>query len=115
MKETTLLKVALICSLVGLVALYFISERIELKDYKPNFLNNKNIGDSVKFSGKITKITNGNNVVFIELIQQVPVSVVVFTDKNLNLNEKDIVNISGKVQEYNGKEEIIADEIKTIR
>jgi len=115
MKETLLLKIALICSLVGLVALFFISQKIELKDYKPNFLNNKNVGDSVNLSGKISKVTAGNNVVFIELIQQVPVSVVVFTDKNVNLNENDFVEISGKIQEYNGKEEIIADKIKIVK
>ncbi len=114
MKETTLLKIALICSLVGLVALFFISQRIELKDYKPDFLN-KNIGESVNLSGKISKITAGNNVVLIELSQQVPVSVVVFTDKNINLNENNFVEIRGKIQEYNGKEEIIADKIKVIR
>lgn len=114
MKETILLKIALICSLVGLVALFFISQRIELKDYRPAFLNNKNIGDSVNLSGKISRITTGNNVVFIELSQQVPVSVVVFTDKNINLNENNFVEISGKIQEYNGKEEIIADKIKVV-
>ena len=114
MKETLLLKIALICSLVGLVALFFISQRIELKDYKPDFLN-KNVGDSVKLSGKISKITAGNNVVFIELSQQVPVSVVVFTDNDFtNLNKDDFVEIEGKVQEYNGKEEIIADKIKVV-
>src|SRR3989338_8491728 len=116
MKETLLLKIALICSLVGLVALFFISQKIELKDYKPNFLNNKNVGDSVNLSGKISKVTAGNNVVFIELIQQVPVSVVVFTDNDFtNLNKDDFVEIEGKVQEYNGKEEIIADKIRIIK
>src|SRR3989338_11163531 len=115
MKETTLLKIAMICSLVGLVALFFISQQIELKDYEPDFLNNKNVGDNVKLSGKISKITSGNNVVFIELSQQVPVSVVVFTDNNFtNLNKDDFVEIEGKVKEYNGKEEIIADKIKVV-
>ena len=115
MKETLLLKIALICSLVGLVALFFISQRIELKDYKPDFLN-KNVGDSVKLSGKISKVTTGNNVVFIELIQQVPVSVVIFSDKEFtSLNKDDFVEIEGKVQEYNGKEEIIADKIRIMK
>src|SRR3989344_4916888 len=102
MKETLLLKIALICSLVGLVALFFISQRIELKDYKPDFLN-KNIGDDVKLNGKITKITDKGSVIFIELNQQVSVSVVIFTDKEINLNENDFVEINGKIQEYNGK------------
>ena len=114
MKETALLKIAMICSLVGLVALFFISQQIELKDYEPDFLNNKNVGDNVKLSGKIIKVTAGNNVVFIELSQQAPISVVVFTDKDINLNENDFVEISGKVQNYNGKEEIIADKIKVV-
>ena len=92
MKETLLLKIALICSMVGLVALFFISQRIELKDYKADFLNNKNIGDSVKLSGKINRITTGNNVVFIELIQQLPVSIVVFTDKEVNLVKEQYEN-----------------------
>lgn len=115
MKETTLLKIALICSSVGLVALYIISESIELKDYKPNYLSNKNIGDSVELSGQILKITSGNNVVFIELKQEFPVKVVVFTDKEISLNENDYVNIKGKVAEYNGKEEIIADKIRIVK
>ena len=115
MKETLLLKIALICSLVGLVALFFISQRIELKDYKPDFLN-KNIGDDVKLSGKITKITDRGSVVFIELNQQVPISVVIFTDKDFtNLNKDDFVEIEGKVQEYNGKNEIIAQKIRVIK
>ena len=54
-------------------------------------------------------------MVFIELSQQVPVSVVVFTDNDFtNLNKDDFVEIEGKVQEYNGKEEIIADKIKVV-
>ena len=66
MKEATLLKIALICSLVGLIALYFISTKIEIKDYKPAELS-KNVGDDVKLQGTITKISDKRNVVFLEI------------------------------------------------
>ena len=66
MKETTLLKIALVCSLVGLIVLYFISQRIEVKDYKPSLLN-KNVGDDVKLKGTVTKIDGKSNVVFVDL------------------------------------------------
>lgn len=115
MKENTLLKIALICSLAGLAALFFISHKVELKYYRPQ-LPGKNIGDDVKLSGKIIKISDNGNVIFMELSQQCPVSVVVFANsKSANLNKDDFVEVSGKVQEYNGKEEIIAEKIKIIK
>lgn len=114
MKETTLLKVALICSLVGLFALYFISAKINVKDYKPSLLN-KNIGDDVKLVGAVTKVTDAGSVVFIEVSQQNPVTVVLFTDDdNLKLNSGDNIEVIGEVQEYNGKNEIIAQKIRVI-
>ena len=115
MKETVLLKIALVCSFVGLFILYFISAKIEVKDYKPNFLNN-NVGDDVKLTGTIAKISDKSDVAFVEIIQKVPVSVVVFKDKNnLKLKSNDSIEVYGKVQEYNGKNEIIAQRIRIIK
>ena len=115
MKETTLLKIALICSLVGLIVLYFISAKIEIKDYKPNILN-RNVGDDVSLKGTITKINDKGNVVFVDVSQQNSVPVVLFTDSNnLNLKNGDNVEVIGKVQEYNGKNEIIAQKIRVIK
>lgn len=114
MKETALLKIALICSLAGLFMLYLISTRIEPKDYKPSILN-KNIGDDVKLKGVITRITDKGNVVFIEVNQQSPINVVLFTDDALKLNNGDNVEVIGKFQEYNGKPEIIAEKITVVR
>lgn len=113
MKEVTLLKIAVICSLVGLIVLYFISSKIEIGDYKPNLLN-KNVGENVKLTGTITKISQGNGVVFVEVNQENPINVVLFADSN-SLKEGNIVEILGKVQDYNGKEEIIADKIRIIK
>ena len=115
MKETTLLKIALICSLVGLIVLYFISAKIEIRDYKPNILNG-NIGDDVKLTGAIAKISDKGDVAFVEIVQKVPVSVVIFKDKNnLKLKSNDSIELYGKIQEYNGKNEIIAQRIRIVK
>ena len=114
MKETTLLKIALICSLIGLLALYFISSKIEVKDYKPAELN-KNVGDDVKLKGIITKISDKGNVVFVDLKNENYMTVVLFTSENdLKLKKGDNVEVIGKVQEYNGKNEIIAQKVRMI-
>ena len=114
MRENTLLKVALICSLVGLTALIFISQSIEVPDYKPPE-SNKNIGDDVKLTGVITKIQQNNGFVFIEIVQENKVSAVMFSNDNISLSKNNNVEIFGKVQEYNGKPEIIAQKIRVIK
>ena len=115
MKETTLLKTALACSLLGLVILYFISAKIDVKDYKPSQLN-ENVGDDVKLAGTITKITQGENAAFLEVNYQSPVIVVLFTgNENLSLKVDDSIEVIGEVQEYRGKNEIIAQKIRVIR
>lgn len=114
MKETTLLKIALICSLIGLFVLYLISTKIEAKEYEHGELN-KNIGDDVKLKGTITKITDKGNVVFIEVNQQNPITIVLFNDDDLKLKNGDNIEVFGEVQEYKGKNEIIAQKIRAIR
>jgi len=115
MKENTLLKIALVCSLAGLFVLYFISTKIDVKEYKPNILN-KNVGDDVKLKGTVTKVTDKGNVVFIEVNQQSPVTVVIFAeDNNLKLNNGDNIEVIGEVQEYKGKPEIVANKVRVIR
>ena len=114
MKETTLLKTALICSLVGLIALYFISTKAEIGEYKPNPIN-KNIGEDVKLTGTITRISQKENVAFIELSHQSPITVVFFKENtNMNLKNGDGIEVIGEVQEYKGKNEVIAQKIRVI-
>jgi len=81
----------------------------------PNKLN-ENIGDDIKLQGTVTKITDKGSVVFVEVNQQSPVTVVLFADdKNFKLNNGDSIEVIGEVQEYNGKNEIIAQKIRVIR
>ena len=115
MKETTILKIALTCSLVGLIALYLISAKIELNDYKPPVLN-KNIGDDVILKGTVTKITERGNAVFVEISEQSSVNVVLFANGNpVSLKNGNNVEVIGKVQQYNGNNEIIADNVRVVR
>lgn len=113
MKETTLLKIALVCSLVGLLVLYFISVKIEAKDYAPANLQ-RNAGEIIKLKGTVAKITDKGNVILIEVEQRIPNTVVLFTEENLKLENGDNVEVIGEVQKYNGKSEIIAQKIRVI-
>ena len=70
----------------------------------------------VKLIGTITKISQNDNVAFLEVNYQNPVIVVMFTDnENLSLKVDDTIEVVGDVQEYKGKNEIIAQKIRVIR
>ena len=95
--------------------MYFISTKIEIKDYKPTKLN-ENVGEDVRLIGTVTKISDRGDVIFIEVNQQNPVTVVLFSDDdNLRLNNGDNVEVFGEVQEYKGKNEIIAQKIRVVK
>ena len=48
MKEKTLLRIALICSVVGITLLFFVSKNIEIDEKAIDKINMDNIGEYVK-------------------------------------------------------------------
>ena len=64
--------------------------------------------------GIVSNIRQAENAAFIELSFETSVTIVVFNDKNLTLKSGDKIEIFGKVEDYNGKEEIIAQRIRVI-
>lgn len=113
MKENMLLKLALIFSLVGLIVLFVLSNAVEPGEYNAG-LNSFQAGEYVKAKGVVSKISSGNNAVFIELRQYTPVNIVVFEDDNISINDGDEIEVIGKTEEYNGEFEIIASRIRKI-
>ena len=109
MKETTLLKISLLCSILGLLALYIASSSIDVKDYRNGVTK---VDEDVRLAGTIEKITKKDNVAFIKLRQDSRMDVVAFLNGDMKLGEGDKVEVTGRVQEYNGKEEIVAQKIR---
>ena len=116
MREKTLLKTALICSFIGLVILFFISDKISVDRVNISDLEKEELGRDINLIGKIEKVTNMDKVIFLEIseLKTEKVSVVLFKDRDLDLIEGNYVEINGEIDEYNGKREIIANSIKII-
>ena len=112
MRENTLLKIALASAVVGLIALFLISKSIDIPEYNPSEI--KDLGKDVKLTGMITKVRDADGLFFIEIKQENYVTVVFFTKEENEFKKGENVEIIGKVQEYNGKPEIIAKKIRVI-
>ena len=113
MKEQTVLKIALICALAGVVILYFISDNVSIDEKAINKIDNGNIEESVKITGRVERISNLENVAFLEISQPSSITVIVFG--NLNASAGDNVEVIGKIDEYNGKLEVIGQRIRVVR
>ena len=111
MDEKQLIKISIFVALMGLLTLFFYADNFDLKKVE-NFDNVK-VEETVKIEGEVTKLSFQEKVAFIEIEGQqiIKTDVVLFNDKDIFIKEGDFVVITGDVEEYNNKKEIIANEI----
>jgi len=107
-----LLKLALICSLIGIIALFFISENMEIKEKNIDEINKDNIGEDVRIKGIVSKSTNEGKIILLDIVQPETITVVLFKDSDFNISTGTKVEITGEIDEFNGKMEIIGNEVK---
>ena len=117
MQEKTLLKIALIVSLVGLLLLYLISDNIIINEKNIERITLDNKDEFVKVRGLVNKLTDTDKVTIMEIMQPTEITVVLFKGENkpTPIQEGNEVEIIGKVDEYEGKLEIIAHRARIVR
>jgi len=81
MKEKNLLKVALICSLIGIISLYLISENMEIKQKNIEKITLEDIDRNVKVKGFVKKLFENDKVMIITIEQPQDMTVVLFKSK----------------------------------
>lgn len=116
MHDKTLLKIAITFSIIGLIALFFISDKIEVDEITIDKLDEMEIGKTVKIKGYVENVNNLEKVAFLRIAQEKTetVSIVLFKEENISLEKGDYVEVTGEVEDYEGKKEIIGNLIKRI-
>ncbi len=116
MKEKDLLKVALICSLVGVTVLYLLSENIEIKEKDIEKITLDDIDKNVKVEGIVKDLFENDKVMIMGIEQPQEIKVVLFKNKNesILINKGNNLEIIGKVEEYEGELEIIGHRVRVI-
>lgn len=111
MKENTLLKTALICSITGIVLLFFVSEMIKFPEKQIKEITEKDSDIWVK--GIVDRITEKEKVAYIDVIQPDKITAVIFKEKEaLELKEGEYVEVAGRVEEYNKELQIIGNIVR---
>ena len=114
MKEKTLFKIAIICSLIGLVGLFFVSDKITVKRIDVGKITDSDVGKEVRVIGKIERVSDTDKVMFLEVGQEKVerISVVLFKEEEIRLKEGDYIELIGELDEYKGEYSIIANAVK---
>ncbi len=114
MEEKTLFKVALSCSLIGIIFLLILSDMVEaepvnIKDVNANFL-----GKEIKVIGKAINIVQKEKVTFFDIKGNTGI-IKATAFRNINVGEGNKIEILGKVEEYKGKMQLNVKIIKLIK
>jgi len=112
--EKTLLRIALICTIIGIAVLFFISSNIEVTEKTIDKINKDNLGEDVKVKGVIDRVTQTNSTIFLELTQPQSITIILFSKQNISLEKGDYIEVIGEIDEYEGSLEIIGQRVRVI-
>lgn len=117
MHESTLLKLALTTSIIGVLGLFFLTETVSVEETAISKLDGINQDERVQLTGVVAKVITKGNTTFLTVEKQERVTVVLFSNGARlysALRGGDNVSVIGKVTKYNGKREIIADKVQRL-
>ena len=109
MNETKLLRICLGVAALGIVSLFFLSENLEAKEVGISSITPDYVGQTVSISGIVSKISFGDEMTFITLEDDGEFFPVVFFQEQEDVFSGDKITVSGKVQEYKGRLQIVGE------
>ena len=114
MEDNTLFMTALATSILGIILLFFITDEINLQEV--GSINHISIDQDITISGKVNRVTQTDKVAFLQIANEKveQIDVVLFKPEYVMLKEGDYVEIEGSTDEYEGKSQIIGNQV-TVR
>ncbi len=111
MKESTLLKISLISAIVGVIALYFISQTIKIPS--SSLLEEDNTYD---VQGSVARITEKEKVTYIDLQKEDELTVILFKRYPVDLHKGDYIEVTGKASKSDtGELQLIGNEVRVVK
>ena len=122
MSETNLISISLALSIIGIIILIFISDKIKVKEYQikeimlDQTLSKSLLEKEIQVKGVITNLKETSNSLLITISENKNnLKVIVYKkDKVIKLNKGQRIEVKGKLKTFEKEFEIEATEIKVI-
>ena len=113
MNEKNLLRLAIITSIIGILILIIISEKITPAKIQISEITEKDIDRVIKIKGEITSITQTDSLLILTIKDDTAeIKVTAFKEKDIEIKKNQIAEIEGKITLYTNQIQIEADKIK---
>lgn len=113
MEEKQLFKLALIIALLGLLILIFISNSIEIEEYKIKDIDQELLEKTIRTKGTITRLTETPGLYIMDITDETgTITAINFKENPINITQNQEIEIEGKVIKYKDKLEIEISKIK---
>lgn len=111
MQEKTILQVSIVVIILGLFFLLLYAQNLDVRNVER--IDSEIPEETVLLKGVINRVSQHDKVIFLEMLGEriEKVDIVLFNDEEVFVKEGDYAEITGTVEEYKGKKEIIADKI----
>ena len=111
MQEQALFRLSVLVAVFGLFFLYWYADGISLEPAQN--LDAIKPEETVTLRGIISQVQAHDKVLFLRLDgeRKETADVILFTDNNVFLREGDTIEVTGTVEEYQGKKEVVASSV----
>lgn len=109
MQDSTLLKMALLTSIIGLILLAIILSTMNFEEVDISQTRDLEEGMSIKVSGVVERVNSKDGFSVLSIRKEEMISVVVFDSVNITKGQR--IEVRGRIKDYKGEKELIADSI----
>ncbi|MEW5897063.1 MAG: hypothetical protein AB1668_05195 [Nanoarchaeota archaeon] len=111
MQEKHIVKISFIAMLIGLCFLFFYAEELDFSAIES--IDSIPPDENVHIKGLVKKVSISEKAVFLEVEGEklITTNIIYFPEENILLHEGDYVEITGLVEEYKGKKEVVASKV----
>ncbi len=115
MQESTLFKISLTLSIIGILVLLFVSEKKDADLVTIEEALNSSIGQKVKIKGQLTTIINSPGFLILNIKDNTgEIKAIAFIEEEIRIFPNSTVKVEGQIKEYKNEKEIEVSSITTL-
>ncbi len=109
MKDSLLIRIALITSIIGIGFLIIILTTTGLQEIDISEAKELEEDATIRITGRVERITSKEDFSIINIKKEEEITVILFDKVNLSKGQR--VEVIGKTKDYKGEKEVIAEKI----